>query len=297
MNHKRTIVITGANSGLGYLCAENIAQKSHDYAIVLACRNGEKAEKAKNQLIENTGNPNIYSMVLDVASMESVREFAQQFKNRNFSPLYGIICNAGINGMHTGITCDGFDIVFQTNHLGHFLLTHLMLPYMSQDGRIVIVSSDMHNPPGGELVWQGTDALAYPEDKTAFNRYSFSKLCNLYFTYELDKKLKEASSGITVNAFNPGLMTDTNFAPKARFTEDFLNSVSDRIGSLERSAMAMSEMMTESQYQQVTGKYFDRGVERKSSPLSYNTENTSELWNKSIQYTKLAQSETLSGLI
>lgn len=293
--YTKTIIVTGGNSGLGLECAKNIASKSNDYQIILACRSKNKAAEAVNNLIDKTGNPNIDSMELDVSNLSSVRNFVKQYKEEGRPQIDGLICNAGINGLNFGMTSDGFDCIFETNHLGHFLLTALLLPYMKPSARISIVSSDMHNPPGDELIWLGAETLAHPDEKLSadFVRYSYSKLCNLYMTYELSRRLKRLGSEITVNALNPGLMIDTNFAPNnARFTEEFLESVADRMGSLEVSAKTLADMATEPDYEHLSGKYIDRVAEKQSSPLSYNEENALELWNMSIKYTQLDKSET-----
>lgn len=295
---KKTILITGGNSGLGFECARNIASGFSEHRIILACRDGKKAEAAVRNLTDATGNRDIGFMELDVASLPSVRKFVAHFNERHSEPLDGVLCNAGVNGRHSGLTQDGFDVIFETNHLGHFLLVNALLPRMGPNGRIVVVSSDMHCPPGPELVWPGVAELAHPGEsfRENFSRYSFSKLCNLYFTYELARKLADEKSEITVNAFNPGLLTDTNFAPdKSRFTETFMAQVADRIGSLDHSAKALADMMTSAHYGAATAKYIDRGTERASSALSYDGENARELWDMSVEYTRLAQSETLPG--
>lgn len=299
MDDKKIVIITGANSGLGFECAQNIARNT-EYCVILACRNAKKAEQAKADLIQVSGNPHIEAMELDVSSFASIRAFVSKYKELNW-PLYGLICNAGINGTNIGKTSDGFDIVFETNHLGHFLLANLLLPSMLPSGRVAVVSSDMHNPPGADLTWPGTAAIACPNGTLEGNflRYSYSKLCNLYFTYELSGRLIRIGSGIVVNAFNPGLLIDTGFAPdKSRFTESFLQQVSDRIGSLEKSALALAQIITDPYLAKATGKYFDRGIEeRRSSTLSYDMENALELWNTSVAYTRLTQNETLQGLL
>lgn len=301
MEYKKTIIITGANSGLGFECARNIAGSSPEHRVILACRNMAKAEQAKDAIIESSGNSDVHAMELDVSSLASVRAFVKRYSEVESSPLYGLVCNAGIMGANVGFTTEGFDCVFATNYLGHFLLTNLLLPFMQPTGRVINVSSDMHSPPGPKLHWPGVDALAHPDKKRSGdrNRYSYSKLCNLYFTYELCERLKRTHSIITVNAFNPGLMTDTNFAPdKSRFTPIFLKMVSDRVGSLTKSGAALAKLMTEPQYGQVSGKYYDRSTEkRQSSPLSYDEENALELWNMSAGYTKLKQDETLPDLL
>ena len=131
----RTVIITGGNSGLGFETAKKIA-KNKEYRVILACRNQEKAEEAFRKIKDETGNDNILSMRLDTASLTSVREFVAGYESRNIGKVYALLLNAGINGMHTGTTEDGMEIVFQTNHLGHFLLANLMLPYMESYGKI-----------------------------------------------------------------------------------------------------------------------------------------------------------------
>ena len=93
---KRTVIVTGGNSGLGYQCAKNIAMKDKDYTLVLACRNPKKAAKAIQDMKAETGNENIYSVALDLASLDSVRTFKELYKKENFPPLYSIVCNAGL---------------------------------------------------------------------------------------------------------------------------------------------------------------------------------------------------------
>ncbi|MBC1979655.1 SDR family NAD(P)-dependent oxidoreductase [Listeria welshimeri] len=298
-NNKKTLMITGGNSGLGLATAEKIAISNPEYRIILACRNKEKANSAVKKLQESTKNKNIIAMELDVSSLTSIRNFVSQYKTSDLGLLDGVLCNAGINGRNTGLTDDGFDIIFETNHLGHFLLTNMLIPYMQDNSRIVMVSSDMHNPPGQALKWLGVEALAYPNEPLSkdFVRYSYSKLCNLYFTYSLVEKLDSIPSKITVNAFNPGLLTDTNFSPdKSRFTDEFMQQIQDRIGTLEVSCVALANLMVNSKYDNLTGKYFDRGIETLSSPLSYNEENRAELWEKSIKYTNLSELDTLQIL-
>ena len=288
----KTIIITGANSGLGFECAKNILLENSDYFIIMACRNIEKSEKAKIELIEKTKNKNIQVMKLNLSSFDSIRQFVNDFKNMQYPPLYGIVCNAGISDCNE-VTEDGFDMIFGTNHLGHFLLTALLLPLVEENGRITVVSSDMHNPPGG-LAYPGVEKLAY-SDSEINDRYSQSKLCNLYFTYELAERLSELGKNITVNAFNPGLLIDTNFHVNSnrRFEEEFLKKIADRMGSTPESGKALADMITKPYYGEHTGKYNDRGNEILSSELSYNVENANKLWKSSVNYTKLKKEETI----
>jgi len=283
----KTIIITGANSGLGFACAKNIARASAEYRIILACRDLEKAEQAKSDLIKDTGNQNIICMELNLSSLKSVREFVKSIISARFAPLYGIVCNAGVSGMNKGITEDGFELTFGVNHLAHFLLTNLLIPHISEQGRIAVVSSDMHNPPRG-LTWPGVKLLLYPSGDFDENRYCLSKLCNLYFTYELARELERTERKITVNGFNPGFMINTNLFPDKRmFTDSFVQSVSDRVGSLEHSGKKLADLITSPRYEQVTARYIDRGNDTTSSLLSYNLENARELWEASMEFVQL----------
>lgn len=279
----RTVIITGGNSGLGFETAKKIA-KNKEYRVILACRNSDKAEDAVRKIKDETRNENILSMKLDTASLVSVRQFTVDYENLNIGRIYALLLNAGINGMHSGMTEDGCEIVFQTNHLGHFLLANLMLPYMESYGKIFATSSDMHDSPMGKMVWPGTEALAHPSEdgKASRLRYSFSKLCNLYFVYELARRLEKTGSGIHVNAFNPGFM-QTNFAPvdKARATMVKL-TMPKRFGDLEKSSDAYAELVVNDDLAATSAKYYDRSTTAiKSSELSYNTDNAKELWEAS----------------
>lgn len=273
---------TGGNSGLGFETAKIIAET--DAKIILGCRNREKGIAAAEKIIRKTGNPNIEVHTLDLASFSSVRLFAERLEGITID---GLDNNAGVAGMHMGITEDGMDIVFQSNHLGHFLLTNLLLSQVADNGRILNISSDMHNPPYGKLEWKGVDILAHPDDSVMKQRYFYSKLCNLYFTYELDRKLREKGSHITVSAFNPGFMGTTNLAG-GNMTQERIEEVKktmpDRYGELPISAKAAADLMTAPEYAIQKAKYYDRSTEAVlSSALSYSQENAKELWEESLR--------------
>ena len=296
MSDLKTIIITGANSGLGFETAKKVA-KNQNYQVILACRNKDNAEKAKEDIINNTGNNNIRTMIIDTSSLKSVRNFVEEFRNLSLK-LDVLICNAGISPMHKGITEEGFELVFATNYLGHFLLTNMLLPYMSEKARIINITSDMHNPPGG-IEWKNPELLAHPTEEDR-RKYSYSKLGNIFFTYELDKRLRNINSTITVNAFNPGMM-NTNFSgghnSKAR-TAIVKLTMPERLGDLEKSSTALAEVATNEEFNNVTGKYFDRSTKYiNSSELSYNEENRLELWNKSVEWTNLKEEETLEKIL
>ena len=300
MQDKKSFIITGGNSGLGFQCAKNIALQSPDNCVIIASRNEEKLAVAVQKIISETQNSDIHAIVLDLSSLQSVRDFVSKFNSQKFPPLYGIICNAISGG--GSATQEGFDMTFGTGHLGHFLLVNLLLNKMP-NGRIIFVSSDQHNPPVFIARLHYTDALefAYPNKNNHNIRYSFTKLCNIYCAYELSKKLNaETNKDITVNAFNPGFMADTGLAKPKNAAEKLLQRVAPLIARLlgthssaVLSGKLLSDYMASAEYEGITGKYFDRKQEIRSSELSYNKENAVNLWNRSVELTKLQKKETV----
>ena len=280
----KTVVITGANSGLGFETAGKIAMDK-DYKVVLACRNLEKASIAREEIVSRTGNPNILTMRIDTSSLASVAEFAREFISREGS-LYALVNNAGISPMgNSGMTEDGFELVFATNYLGHFLLTNLLLPFFEPGGRILSVSSDMHNPPGG-ISWRGVEALAHPSEDSRL-KYSYSKLCMIYFTHYLNDLLVREGRNLRVNSFNPGFMADTNFSKGGGKMREMAikTAMPERYGTLETSSDALSLLVTGESFGAVGGEYFDRSTSTAaSSELSYDRNNATELWERSLEY-------------
>ncbi len=194
----KTVIITGSNSGLGFECAKTIANANKDWHIVIACRNLLKGEEARNKLIATTGYKEITVLPLDLASLQSVREFVEEFSKSKLPPLHGLINNAGMQVM-TGLeyTKDGYELTFGTNHLGHFLLTNLLINKLTEPARIIVVSSGTHDPDTldgrfNKPKYLGAKRLAKPEgekEMSGMQRYSTSKLANLMFAYELSRRV------------------------------------------------------------------------------------------------------------
>ena len=245
----------------------------------------------RKRIISETNHENIDYLILDTSLLSSVRKFAEEYIAK-YDTVDVLINNAGISPMReSGKTMEGFEIVFATNYLGHFLLTQLLLPHMAADGRIINISSDMHNPPGG-IEWKDVDYLAYDalDDR---RRYSYSKLCAIYFTHKLDEVLKAQGASVTVNSFNPGYMSATNFSgghvDKARALI-VQTTMPDRYGDLKTSSDALSQIAVEDRFSAISGQYFDRSTNTKeSSELSYVKENQEDLWMKSMEYCGLQE--------
>ena len=276
MEELRTIIITGANSGLGFQTAKKIAF-NQKYRLILGCRDLDKGNAAKEEIIKISGNKNVECLQIDVSSLKSVEQFVLEFKKNNDS-LFGLINNAGISGMHKGQSVDGIEIVMATNYLGHWYLTNLLLEKYDIK-KIFNVTSDMHNPPQG-LKWREIKDIFYSDnsDRTA---YPYSKLCNIYFTNELQERLDKENKNTLVNSFNPGMM-QTNFTggvmPKSRIM--FVKTMMpDRFGDLDKSSSALKDLMLDDNLN-LKAKYFDRSIkEKESSPLSYDKNNQKELWD------------------
>ena len=306
----RTVIVTGGNTGLGYQAAKNIALSDPGYHVVLACRSVARGEAAAAALRAETGSSRITSMRLDLASLTSVRAFAQAFANSDLPHLYGIVCNAGISAAGvpgSPVTEEGFEMIFGVNHLGHFLLTNLLLRQLDDHGRIVFVTSDLHNPPAFFPARARYDsAIAIAAGNAGMSQYCVSKLCNLYCTYEMARRLAERTDKrITVNAFNPGAMSDTGFSSPSgnvlvrgavRIIGSIMGALIGKQSTSAESGATLASLITDAALATVTGAYIDRGTAAESSDLSHNRDNAQELWLASTAMTGLgAAGSDVSG--
>jgi len=192
----RSVVITGANTGLGFETAKALAEKGA--RVVIAVRNTDKGKQAADRI---SGDVEVQE--LDLTSLASVRAAADTLKGR-FDRIDLLINNAGVMTTPKGTTADGFELQFGTNHLGHFALTGLLLDRMLEvpGSRVVTVSSNGHKM-GGAIHW---DDLQWERSYSRMGAYTQSKLANLLFTYELQRRLVSRGTTIAVAA-HPGTAT------------------------------------------------------------------------------------------
>jgi len=195
----RVAIVTGSSSGIGYETARVLAEKNA--TVIMAVRNLEKGNAAADKIRAGHHNADITVMELDLATLESVRSFAARFKEK-YSRLDLLINNAGVMMPPYSKTADGFELQFGTNHLGHFALTGLLIDLINKtpDSRIVNESSGVHNY--GELDFDDLNWESRPYKK--MKAYADSKIANIYFTYELQRRLEEAGSNTIVTAAHPG---------------------------------------------------------------------------------------------
>jgi NAD(P)-dependent dehydrogenase (short-subunit alcohol dehydrogenase family) len=332
----RTVIITGGNRGLGYACARAIATSHTNWHVIIASRNQQQATQAVTTLRAATGNQHIEQMPLDLASLNSVRAFVRDFAACELPPLRAVVCNAGIQVVSgTTYTQDGFETTFGVNCLGHFLLVNLLLRHLVAPAQIVFVSSGTHYPGNQDFLsrltgvmpprYRHARALAWPEKypdagesdesprAVGTRRYSTSKLCNLFYAYELSRRLQSEGHStpehpIAVNAFDPGLMAGTQLARDHSAFERFgwnvilpaLRFALPNAHSSNTSGKALARLVLDPALEGISGKYFEEMNERTSSEESYNLQEAAELWEASAALVKLQPAETIlrvSGLV
>ncbi len=196
----KVIVITGANSGLGFETATTVAEKGA--TVVMTARNTTKGQRAFDEIMEAYPNATLDLMTLDVGDLSSVRAFADAFKAK-YNRLDVLLNNAGVMAIPRQETADGFEMQLGVNHLGHFALTGLLLDVIvnTPNARIHNVSSSAN--------YMGTinfDDLMGEQEYSRWGAYGQSKLANIFFTFELQKRLSEAGYDTMVNSSHPGLV-------------------------------------------------------------------------------------------
>ncbi|XP_026871976.2 retinol dehydrogenase 12-like isoform X1 [Electrophorus electricus] len=196
--YDKTAVITGANTGIGKETAIDLAKRGA--RVIMGCRDMEKADAALKEIIKLSGNQNIISKKLDLADSKSIKEFAQAV-NSEEKQVNILINNAGVMVCPYGKTADGFEMQIGVNHMGHFLLTFLLIDLIkrSTPARIINVSSMAHKWGNINL-----DDINSEKSYDKSKAYSQSKLANVLFTRSLAKKLQ--GTGVTVYAVHPGVV-------------------------------------------------------------------------------------------
>jgi len=281
----RVAVVTGANSGIGFETAKELARKGA--TVILACRSQKKGEAAAAAIRGENPTGRVQMMRLDLSSLASVRAFAQTF-TAALDRLDLLINNAGVMALpRRAETADGFEMQFGTNHLGHFALTSLLFDLLARtpDSRVVNVSSGAHR--AGRIHW---DDLQFRHAYTPFGAYSQSKLANLLFTVELQRRLDKAGVGVTATAAHPG-WTATNLQTHSGVA-GFLNPLLGQkppMGALPTLYAAAAPDITPAGYYGPDGLLEMRGYPKQvgSSGAAQDTIASARLW---------AESEKLIGV-
>jgi retinol dehydrogenase-12 len=269
----KTVLVTGANTGIGRATAVDLARKGG--RLVLACRSEERTRPVVDEIRAAGGHAEF--LALDLADLSSVRSTAQAFLDRG-EPLSLLVNNAGLAGSR-GATKDGFELAFGTNHLGHYLFTRLLLPALQKaDGaRVVNVSSAGHYRAPG-IDW---DAVRKPTATvTAFPEYCVSKLANVLFTSELARRFPE----IKTYSLHPGGVASDVWREIPWGLRHFMKlfMLSNEDGAKTTIYCATSDLVLEQ-----SGRYFDRCKEKRVSPVAEDEALAGTLWERSATWTGL----------
>jgi NAD(P)-dependent dehydrogenase (short-subunit alcohol dehydrogenase family) len=291
----KTVVITGANAGLGFQCARNILAQNDSWHIVLSVRDLGRGTAA----VEALGAADRCTvMECDLASLQSVAAFTRAFAAADLPPLHAVVCNAGLQVVDgTQFTADGVEMTFGVNHLGHFALVLGLLDRLVAPTRIIVVASGTHDPAKftgmPDPAYTSAERLAHPDDAAPAEgrrRYTTSKLCNVLFAYELDRKLGQGARGVTVTAFDPGLMPGSglarDYSAVGRFFWRYVFPVMrvlPNVNSTSTSGARLAALAIDPVFDGVTGAYYEGRKAIRSSDDSYDTAKALDLWDTSAR--------------
>jgi len=271
----KTIVITGASSGLGLAIARQLS--AGGARLVMVSHDPARGRAAREEVASVATGPEPTFLAADLSSQDSIRRLATVLHER-FTSIDVLINNAGTASGTRELTVDGLERTFATNHLGPFLLTNLVLDLLAPAGRVVNTVSETHS---GRVEW---DNLQGERRYTFFSAYARSKDAEILFTYELARRLQ--GTGITANCSTPG-PTASGFG---RGTHGFIRVMSTLVNVIGRrpevSARTAVYLATSPEMEGVSGQYFFRDRPARSKPVTYDVQIAARLW---------AVSEALTG--
>jgi NAD(P)-dependent dehydrogenase (short-subunit alcohol dehydrogenase family) len=285
----KIVVITGANSGLGLETAKYFVGSG--YRVVMAVRNVNKGETAKKELLQLFPDGKIDNFRLDLASLSSIHDFVYSF-SQQYDSLDLLINNAGVMIPPFSKTEEGFELQFGSNHLGHFALTGLLLPFLEKGDqpRVVTLSSIAHR--GGVIDFNNLDGS---KGYKAMKFYSQSKLANLLFAKELDDRLKRNGYKTISLAAHPGISATNLFRIGKEKTPWFVKPFIKLLAQPAEKG-ALPTIMAATDKKLIGGEYIgpDGTGNRKGNPAIeiphknvYNKETMKKLWEVSEQFTSV----------
>ena len=266
----KVCMVTGATRGIGFETALGMAELGAE--VILVGHNQERGEKAREKINRYAGRDATVFFRADLSSMEAIDRLAQEVKAR-YDRLDVLVNNAGAMFMQRKESADGYEMTFALNHLNYFRTTLLLLDLLrkSDAARIVVVSSNSHR--NARLNF---DDLQLENGYGPLDAYGKSKLANLLFTYELDRRL--SGSGITVNALHPGFV-GTNFGMQTWYMRPFMWGMHLLFGrSPEEGAETPIYLAASPEVEGVSGRYFIDKKQVESSEVSYNRQDAERLW-------------------
>ncbi|MBP6528552.1 MAG: SDR family oxidoreductase [Burkholderiales bacterium] len=267
----RVALVTGANTGIGLVTARELASRGAH--VFVACRSLERGQAAVAEIRTATGNAQVECLALDLGDFASVRACAAAFLARDL-PLHLLINNAGLAGS-AGLTKSGFELAFGTNHLGHFLLTQLLLDRLkaSAPARIVTVASRAHTRVSGINF---DDVCQTTKGKAALPEYGVSKLANVLFSAELGRRL--AGTGVTTYSLHPGVVATDVWR---ELPQPFRAIAKLFMISAEEGAATTIYCATSPDVAAQTGLYYDKCAIKTPSKAGQDAALAAELWRRS----------------
>ncbi|XP_013115305.2 retinol dehydrogenase 12 [Stomoxys calcitrans] len=283
----KVVIVTGCNTGIGKETAMELARRGA--RLYMACRDAARCEAARLEIIEKTQNTNIFNRTLDLSSLSSVRQFAERFKAEE-SKLDILVNNAGVMATPRKLTADGFEQQMGINHLGHFLLTNLLVDHLKSaaPSRVVVLSSAAYI--FGRINQQ--DLMSEKNYSKFMGAYAQSKLSNILFTRKLAENLKD--SKVTVNCAHPGIVRTElmryNSCPKT------WNVIKTIINVFIRSPKAGAQtpifLALDPKLECVSGGFYYNMLRFPVLPKAKDAEMADWLWQESEKLVGLKQSIT-----
>lgn len=271
-------IVTGANSGMGKATVASLSDKG--YEVIMLCRNSIRGEAAYNELMSENKDRNIKLMLCDLGNYSSIRNFVEKFKEE-YESLDLLINNAGFISLDRQLTDEGVERQFGINHLGHFLLTNLLLPILKDGSRIVVVASGGHK--AGKIYF---DDINLRRGFNVVKAYGQSKLANVLFTRDMAKRL--SGRNITVNCCHPGAVaTNMGVSRDTGFGKTITGILKPFFQTPEKGARTAIFLATDPSVKNITGEYFYRCKIAKSSKRSKDMELAQKLYELSVQMTGL----------
>ncbi|XP_030454018.1 short-chain dehydrogenase TIC 32, chloroplastic-like [Syzygium oleosum] len=282
-----TAIVTGASSGIGVDTTRVLAlRRVH---VVMAVRNMDAGRSVKEAILKELPSAKIDVMELDLSSMESVRKFTLDYQ-ASALPLNLLINNAGVMACPFTLSQDNIELQFATNHIGHFLLTNLLLETMKKtsqesnaEGRIVIVSSEGHRFAYREGI--RFDKINSESEYNTIQAYGQSKLANILHANELARRLKEEGVQITANSLHPGSIAATNLVRHHSILNVLATLGKYFLKNVAQGAATTCYVALHPQVKGISGEYFMDSNKAKASSLAQDAELGKKLWDFSISLT------------
>ena len=272
---QKNIIITGATDGIGLAAAKSIASKG--YHVGLVGRNPDKGKKAIEEIIAHSGNENLNFFECDLSLVANVKDLADRIKQKH-SKIDVLLNNAGGANKTKQITSEGLEKTFATNQMNYFALSTELLNILSEsnDGRIVNVASNAHI--GAEVDYENVNS---EKSFSAWTSYCVSKLMNIMFTYQL----ASMQDKVSVNVLHPGFV-DTNIAGNEGNLIKYIVKFGAKMfaRTVDNGADSSIYLSTSDEVKGISGKYFFKCREIRSSRASYLKEDWQKVWDLCSEY-------------